>query len=376
MSDEVNMITEVAGLPVLTSEQIEIIEANWRKDIGEITRLVFNDDSLDGRTNEAKVVKMYLVSKDREIKTTKKVVKGDLELTDQQKMFIKMNAPSMKALEMTKALFPNKEITTLLGSEGRAVYKYAQELDKNHVDFWDEPVESREYKSPRSVPQVLGLANSYISNQLDPSKEAYDFNNLRPFEEKCLRALQGFLRTIRFRYQASSYEKKADRILFESSFIRMTHDKPDLSAADVDMYVAAAAEQVNITREERKILKLEEKLEEILDGEGEERRALTQSFVELLNQTRTKWDASKARYKGFVDSLESTRAKRDETKIKQNQSVLNLLEAWQKSEETRNQIIAFGEKEKHEDKDEVKRLEKFEGVIALIAGHTRQEAGN
>ncbi len=364
-------------LPILTDEQITIIHEMWGRgitNIQELTRKAFKDETLDGRTNQGKAVKIYLASRGQTIKTTKKEIKGDMELTDHHKLFIRTNCQDMKPLEMTKALFPDREITTLLGAEGRAVYKYAQSIHRETVDFWDEPVERKEYKGPTSIQGVVGLANTYVANQIDPTRTAYNLQDLRPYELKCMRALQGYLRTIRFRYQASSYEKKADRTLFESTFVRLTHDKADLSAADVDMYVAAAAEGVNITREERKILRLEEQLDQILSGEGDDKQKLSQAFVELLNQTRTKWDASKARYKGFIESLESTRAKRDEHRTKRNESVLNLLEAWQKDEETRNDIIAFGEKEKAEDRDEVKRLTQMDGIIALIAGQTHTEA--
>lgn len=364
-------------LPTLTDEQIAIIHDMWTRgitNIQELTRKAFKDESLDGRTNQGKAVKIYLASRGQAIKTTKKETVGDMQLTEHHKEFIRTNSHDMKPLEMTKVLFPDREITTLLGAEGRAVFKYAQTVRRETVDFWDEPAETKEYRPPRAIQSTIGLVNRYVANQMDPTKVTYDLHDLRPYELKCLRALQGYLATIRFRYQASSYEKKADRTLFESSFIRMTHDKADLSAADVDMYVAAAAEMVNVTREERKILRLEEQLDQILGGEGEEKQRLSQAFVELLNQTRTKWDASKSRYKGFVDSLESTRAKRDEHRTKRNESVLNLLEAWIKDDQTRNDIIAFGEKEKAEDREEVKRLTQFDGVIALIAGQTHTEA--
>lgn len=365
-------------IPTLTEAQIAIIHDLWSKGItaiAEITRAVFGDPMLDGRTNEAKAIKIYLASRGEKMTTTKIPPKGEVKLTDHQKEFIRTNVEAMKPLEMAKILYPDRAITTLLSGEGRAVYKYAQEMHRDQVDFWDEPVESKEYKGPTSIQGVLGLANTHVANNIDPTKDVYDYNNLRPYDLKCLRALQGYLRSVRFRYQASSYEKKADRTLFESSFVRSVHDKPDLSSTDIDQYVLGAAEMVNIVREERKILRLEVKLDAMLDGDEEQGR-MTQAFVELLNQTRTKWDASKARYQKIMGDLESTRAKRDEHKTKRNESVLNLLEAWQKDEQTRNDIIAFGEREKAEDKDEVQRLSQMEGVIALIAGQTKTEAEN
>jgi succinyl-CoA synthetase alpha subunit len=52
------------------------------------------------------------------------------------------------------------------------------------------------------------------------------------------------------------------------------------------------------------------------------------------------------------------------------------MDAWQKDEETRNDIIAFGEKEKQEDADEMKRLTDMDGVVALIAGMTQKEGSS
>jgi flagellar biosynthesis chaperone FliJ len=364
-------------LPILTDQQKVIIDANWSTlNIRDLVRLAFADKTLDGRSNEGKAVKLYLATKGQEIATTKKVVKGEVELNDQQKLFVQMNMPSMRPLEMAKVLFPDAGVTTALQAEARAVYKYAHHLDAENIDFWEEAVDTKEYRPPRSIAAMLGLANTYVQNRLDPTKDAYDYNNLKPFEEKCLRALLGYLRTTRVSYQAALYEKKADRTLFESTIVRLIHDKPDLGEGDVDMFVAAAAELVNITREERKILRLEEQLNQILGGDGEDRQKLSQAFVELLNQTRTKWDSSKARYKGFMESLESTRAKRNEHMIQKNQSVLNLLEAWQKDEQMRNDLIEMGEREKVEDAAEVKRLTNMDSVVALIAGHTKDEASN
>lgn len=363
-------------VPTLTEEQIAIIHDLWSKgitDIKEITQKAFGDPTLDGRTQQAKAVKIYLASRGDKMTTTKVSPKGEVQLTEYQKEFIRTNAMAMKPLEMTKVLYPDREIVSLLTGEGRAVYKYAQEVRREFVDFWDEPVDTKEYKGPTSIQGILGLANTHVANSVDPTKDTYDYNNLRPYDLKCLRALQSYMKSIRFRYQASSYEKKADRALFESSFVRAVHDKPDLSSTDIDQYVLGSAEMVNIVREERKILRLEVKLDAMLDGD-EEQGKMTQAFVELLNQTRTKWDASKARYQRIMGDLESTRSKRDEHRTKRNESVLNLLEAWQKDEETRNDIIAFGEREKKEDREEVRRLSEMEQVVALIAGQTKTEA--
>lgn len=365
-------------LPILTAEQQKLVLANWDKvKINALVKMVFSNKDLDGRSFEGKAIKLFLSEHGRAAATTMKAYVGELMLTPEQKAFIEENAKDgkMKPLEIKQVLFPLDKKNTLLTREGRAVFKYAKEVAGEDVDFWDEPVETQKYSPPKTLAECKNVINSYVQNPKDPAQDAYSSNS-SPSEIKCIRAEQGYLKTTRFRYQAAQYDKRADRTLFESSFIRTTHDKPDLSAADVDMYVAGAAEMVNITREERKILRLEDQLNDILNGdedESGEKKHLSQAFVELINQTRTKWDASKKRYQDIMGALESTRAKRNEHQIQRSQSIINLLEAWQKDEDLRNDIIAFGEKEKREDVAEVKRLGDMDAVVALIAGMTRKE---
>lgn len=365
-------------LPILTPEQQKLVLANWDKvKINALVKMVFSNKDLDGRSLEGKAIKLFLAQHDRVAATTMKQYIGELMLTPEQKAFIEENAKDgkMKPLEIKQVLFPLDKKNTLLTREGRAVFKYAKEVAGEDVDFWDEPVETQKYSPPKTLAECKNVINSYVQNPKDPAQDAYSSNS-SPSEIKCIRAEQGYLKTTRFRYQAAQYDKRADRTLFESSFIRTTHDKPDLSAADVDMYVAGAAEMVNITREERKILRLEDQLNDILNGdedESGEKKHLSQAFVELINQTRTKWDASKKRYQDIMAALESTRAKRNEHQVQRSQSIINLLEAWQKDEDLRNDIIAFGEKEKREDVAEVRRLTEMDAVVALIAGMTRAE---
>ena len=75
------------NIPILTEEQITTINAEWARgvtSIQDLTRTVFNDPTLDGRTNQGKAIKLYLASRGDQIKTTKgkdleKMSKDDLE---------------------------------------------------------------------------------------------------------------------------------------------------------------------------------------------------------------------------------------------------------------------------------------------------------
>lgn len=58
----------------LTEEQQNFIRENYMliSDLIELTRQVFNDNTLDGRTKEGRAVRKYLVDNDLEYKTTEK----------------------------------------------------------------------------------------------------------------------------------------------------------------------------------------------------------------------------------------------------------------------------------------------------------------
>ena len=58
----------------LTEDQKNIVRDNYAStpDLIELTRLAFDNDSLDGRTKEGRAVREYMAGKDYRYKTTKK----------------------------------------------------------------------------------------------------------------------------------------------------------------------------------------------------------------------------------------------------------------------------------------------------------------
>ena len=50
------------------------------------------------------------------------------------------------------------------------------------------------------------------------------------------------MHTFRFNHQINNYETQNDRDLFESSFIRYTNDKSDLTQEEVDQYIVLCTE--------------------------------------------------------------------------------------------------------------------------------------
>ena len=75
----------------LTEEQKSIIRDNYvsTPDLIELTRLAFDNDSLDGRTKEGRAVRKFLIDEELDYKTREAQKKPGIELTKEQISFIK-----------------------------------------------------------------------------------------------------------------------------------------------------------------------------------------------------------------------------------------------------------------------------------------------
>ena len=82
-----------------------------------------------------------------------------------------------------------------------------------------------------------------------------------------------------YKRQISNYASQDNRELFESSFVRYTHDKPDLTQEEVDQYIVLSAEVVIASNIQVRV----ERLQELLDQAAEETegKRMAMSLVEL-----------------------------------------------------------------------------------------------
>lgn len=360
----------------LTEEQKKIVLDQYDKmSLPFLTKLIFKDESLDGRSNQGKAIKKFLSEQSKEIRTSKYEKMPSIELTEENKAFLKdsIENKNSRPIELARIIFKNDKLSQN-SKEFRAVYEYVKSIDPNQAPMADEPVDNREYKPPMNVQAIAGRVNEYVQTG-DSQKKIYDPNNLKPAEEKRCKILMSYMKSIRFTYQASSYDKKIDRILFESEFVRFTYDKEDLTKEEITQYVSLCAEIVNEARTERILSHLQNDVEMGLASSDPETRKYSQGLSENVNAWRQKVEASKKAQAQLLDKLTESRAQRLEGKMNQNASVLSLLDLWI-NEENRKQLIDLGKREKEEDKEEVKRIKSFDDVVAICAGQTEEEAGS
>lgn len=371
----------------LTAEQKAFVDANWDKmDLKTLTQKTFNNPELNGHHMEGKSVKAYIASKagDGEIapviKTTAdKPRKGSLDLTPAQKATVDSllnteEPPSTK--EMFKMLFPDLTLKSYVMPEYKAVVGYVRSVNEESVDMWEDPVEKRRYQPPKTYHNVVGLVNKYVSNPFDPSRAMYDPTNIKPAHEKNLKALLSYMQSSTFSFQASQYDKKIDRELFESTFVRQVQDKAvDIIPEEVDTYIAIAATSVQVSQIERDIIKQQKIRDNILDdAAGDENKVkLSMSLVESIKAMQTQLIAAKKHKQDLLESVAGARNKRLDSKANQKDAIIDLIGLWTE-EKTRLQLIALGKKEHMDDEGEMNRLESVDDVMALIAGMSKIEA--
>lgn len=358
----------------LTKDQEEFVIQHWKTmDLLAMVRELSGNSEADGRHKLGRLIREFLASKGFEARTSRYKPIGPLELSEEQMEFVRQHADKAKTLEITRLLFKNDKLTPL-SREFKAVYNAVAGLQKNLVRRDEQPAVEDEYVPPKSIYKLIPKVNRYVSNPRTENEALFpDAKKLTGTEEKCLRALLGYVNIPRFAYQTNQYSKEVDRELFESSFIGMTWDKPDLLREEVEQYIGLAAEIVQTAQIDRHIQRLDREVEDQLSGDGD--RKLSMTMVELINAARDKLDKSKERQKKLIENLVDSRAERLKKRIQANASILNLVDAW-REEKKRQEIIELAVLQKKAEAEDIDKISSMPDVIALIAGITKDETLN
>lgn len=362
-------------LPVLTDgHKATLLLQGTKMDLAALARLISGDPSLDGRSLWARAIREFLVENDIKVRTTEKEKMATLILTQEQTDFIDANMEKMKTLELVRLLFKSESLTPL-SREFRAVYSYIGQKNKHLIKMEDEPVAEDDYEVPKTIFTLIRRVNKHVPNPKDPTTSLYplDVKLLGTVEEKCLRMLLGYVSMPRFSQQMNTYKRQMDRDLFESTFLGMTYDKPDLTREEQEQFMNLAAEIVQTMQIDRQIQKLEQEMDESMSGESD--RKLTMTMVELVNSLREKFDKSKERQKKLFDTLAGSRSDRIKKRVTENASILNLVDAW-RDDIKRNEMIRLALLQKQAEEKDINRMTSMEDVLLIVAGMSKSEALN
>ena len=357
----------------LTDEQKADVLNEWNKNpnsppaIKKLTQIAFPDVSeelQDGRSKYGRAVKAYLASQDLKARGAHEYQpKESVELTEEHKEFVKNNGSMMSSVEIARTIFNDQSISNL-HTETRAVNEYIKELGEEIVSFEDvQEVPEEQYFPPKTFSACLSKVMRYVPNGIDKSK-------MTSIDKRGVTKLIGYLTTHRFIHQINSYTSQSDRDLFESSFVRYTFDKPDLTQEEIDQYIVLSSEVIIAASIQRR----SERLQGLLDitADDSEGRRINMGLVTAIGTAQTEYNQCVARQHKLLSDLKEKRSTRLSKEIKENASILNLVELW-KEEESREKLLKMAEIRRSILKDEVERLSTMDEVKARIMGLDEDE---
>lgn len=233
----------------LTNEQKLIINNAVAKNpdisLSELTAMVFKDKTVDSRSKRGRLVKNYLIDNKIQYKDRSVYQRERVELTDEQREFIKNNYKSQNYLDMARILFKKPDLTHL-NLESKEVSKFVEHLQKDDPHYLEmytydgrdsKKNSNTEYFPPRRSDQTIFRINKYLNLGWEQSA-------LKATQIKQVEVLQRYLNTFSFCYQINTYQRDDDRKLFEDAFIRYTYDKPDLTQEELDQFITLCTEVV------------------------------------------------------------------------------------------------------------------------------------
>jgi len=268
----------------------------------------------------------------------------------------------MSSVEIARMIFANPQLTNL-NQEARMIGDYITSLSEDVATFESpEEIPSGGYKPPKTFDKVVFRINKYTNNSINKSK-------ITSRIKRNAESLINYLTTYRFSYQINTYTTTTDRELFESSFIRYTNDKPDLSQEEVDQYIVLASEVViaaSIQRRKEHLTRLLDAIVEDTDGRA------SMSLVEAIGKTETEYNQSVNRQHKLLGDLKQKRSDLLKNQIKENASILNLVALW-KEEESRRKLIKLAELRRRAVREESEKLTDIEEVKARILGIDENE---
>ena len=206
--------------------------------------------------------------------------------------------------------------------------------------------------------------NKYILDGIDKNKLTYK-------NKKDISSLIGYMNTFRFSHQINIYDDEKDRELFESSFVRYTYDKNDLTQEEVDQYIVLSTEVVISSNIQQTINVLQNQIDLAMQEDGK----IPMALVEASNTARKEYNDCVNRQQKLLNDLKVKRSEKLSKQVKETASIINLVQMW-KEEESRAKLLKMAEMRKIVIEKEIDRLSSMDEVKCKILGISKDEILN
>lgn len=334
--------------------------------VQELTERLFGG-GVKGSSKKGRLIKDFLGSKNISVRGSKVYIKKLLELSEQQKEYIKNNRGTMTNVDMARLLFDNPKLKNI-HKESRAVKAHNESLGPSVYGGKEETPADGEWRPPNTLDRTIARVNKYFKagGGIDNKKD------IKASVVKEVEALMRYLNTYRLSIHINNYEAEGDRTLLESTFVRYCYDKSDLTEEEVDQYILLSKEAVTELRTDERKEKLQTMLSNQAECQDDEKTRVSMSLVEAIGKVNKEYDDCMKRQQSLLASLKQKRSDRLAKKISDNASILNIISTW-KMEKTRRELIEIAENRKDKVKKEIERLENMEDVFAKVIGISKDE---
>jgi hypothetical protein len=345
----------------LTKEQEEFLRENSARvpDLIELTQQCFSRNDLDGRSREGRAVRKFLADNAIEYKTTSRVAADPIEFTPEQKEFILGQAETgLSSLRIAQIVFPDRQVNPL-SLEQRAVLIAIREVNPDILPSQDSGA-LNSYLSPKSPSRIIKKINDATGLGLEESK-------INRQKQICVARLGINLSNSRFIKIINNYLNEGDRVLFEHEFIRLTWDKPDLSADELNLYLNVCKEVINLEVVSAHLNKLNDMFD-VADEQAE----MSIRLAEIIKAKSTEYHQCETRIENLTKKLQGDRGERMKKSHKENASFLSIVQLFQEEEE-RETIIRIAEMQKQVVAKEAERLEGMVEWKARVLGISQED---
>ena len=358
---------------ILTEVEKERLISAWNggcTTLKELIEVTIGEKGHDGRSTQGMAVKKHLaalnlqarpagvyIKKDSAVKDPKKInVAG---LSDKQKEFIALNWEAMEVLDMARVIFNEPEMSA--GSENYLrVVEFVGKLQGPKATVKES---TGVYRPPKTVKQMLDKVRECITEDLN------DDAALTPRFMEGISRLIKYLGTYKFIHEMGLLNTEEERQLLESSFIRFTYNKPDLSEEEIDTFISICGDQINHERMRVEEASLVRESEDSRNNDGK----IHMAIVEALGKLRVSMTQNRSRIEKALEKLNGTRADRlKETGIV-GATVGDLIQA-ARSAEKRAMFLAKIEERKGAVEQEIERLSGMDELYFQMFGVTKREA--
>ena len=345
----------------LSKEQKDFLRENAARipDLIDLTRQCFNRSDLDGRSKEGRAVRKFLADNSIEYRTREKLPVEAVEFTQEQKDFILDQAKDgLSSLGIARIVFPDRQVGPL-SAEQRAVLATIREVNPDIMPSQDSGALTS-YIPPTAVSRIIKKINDATGIGLEEAK-------INRQKQICIERLMVNLSNSRFLKIINNYLNEGDRVLFEHEFIRLTWDKPDLTADEINLYLNVCKEVINLEVISGNLNKLNNMFDE-----ADEQAEMSIRLAEIIKAKSSEYHQCETRIENLTKKLQGDRGERMKKMHKENASFLSIVHLFQEEEE-RKTMIRIAEMQKEAVKQEAERLEGMAEWKARVLGIGQQD---